>query len=89
MPPDGTIVRGLMIKFENRSNGRYYYLKQERDLLDDYLLVISRGSRGVHRIVRRGFSTREEIEREIAKLSKIRLRRGYSLVECDNASQRN
>ena len=70
-----------MVKFENVANGRYYYMNTERDLLNDHLLVISRGSRGIHRTVCRGFPTAEAAAKEIAKLSKVRLRRGYSLVE--------
>jgi hypothetical protein len=42
-----------MLKFENPTNGRYYYLYIERDLLNDMVLTIIRGgsrSRVVQRI---------------------------------------
>lgn len=78
-----------MIKFENRSNGRYYYLKTEKDMLDEYVLVVVRGGYR-HRVVRRvGFGSLDACQKEIERISRIRINRGYSLVEYNETSQRN
>lgn len=73
--------RGYMIKFENQSNGRYYYLSIEKDLFDDYVLCVLRGGRNHRRNVRQFINLDcKEIDKEIEKLSKRRLQRGYTLI---------
>lgn len=69
-----------MLKFENPSNGRYYYLETHRDLLNDLVLTITRG--GAHsRIVRHfGYNCETTLIREIERIKRIRLKRGYELV---------
>lgn len=69
-----------MIKFENKDNGRFYYLSLQKDILNDLVLTIIRG--GKHsRIVRNiGYSSLETITDEIHRLTKRRLKRGYTLV---------
>ncbi len=70
-----------MIKFENESNGRYYYIMIEKDLFDDHILCVLRGGRNHRRIVRQFVhADREEIYREIQRITKIRISRGYTLV---------
>lgn len=75
-----------MIKFENHSNGRYYYIYTERDLLGDDIVYVIRG--GLHR---RGILKRIVIQLDvqekssstdkiIAQITKTRLKRGYTLV---------
>jgi hypothetical protein len=70
-----------MIKFENKENGRYYYLSIERDLFDDYILCVLRGGRHHRRIVRQFVHVdNQAIQKEIQRLSRLRLQRGYTLV---------
>ena len=70
-----------MVKFENKSNGRYYYLVVETDLFGDNVLNITRGGAFFNRRNIRSVSgSMEEIQREITRLTKIRLQRGYTLV---------
>lgn len=58
-------------------------------MLDDYVLVVVRGGRN-SRVVRRvQCGAGDSIRAEIEKITKIRLRRGYSLVECSETSQRD
>lgn len=69
-----------MIKFENRNNGRYYYLIVEKDLFDVLVLTIIRGGLN-HRIVMHlGYGCRMAIGKEIERITKKRLQRGYVLV---------
>lgn len=69
-----------MIKFENKENGRFYYLTLQKDILNDIVLTIIRG--GNHISVRRTvrFNSLESITQEIQRLIKRRLARGYTLV---------
>lgn len=69
-----------MLKFENPNNGRYYYIFKERDLLNDLVLTVIRGGNNTH--VRRsiGFDCELAIHKEICRLSKKRIKRGYILV---------
>jgi len=70
-----------MIKFENKENGRYYYLMIERDLFDDFVLRIIRGGIYARRSICQYKALSEDaIEKEIQRLSRIRLQRGYTLV---------
>lgn len=69
-----------MIKFENESNGRFYYIEVKRDLLDDCVLYINYGGSNVtrHRAVFCGND--EELQQEIQRITKKRIKRGYSIV---------
>jgi hypothetical protein len=69
-----------MIKFENQQNGRYYYMTVQKDMLDEMVLVVIRG--GVRsRVIRRlRCGEGDTIRAEIEKITKKRLKRGYSLV---------
>lgn len=70
-----------MIRFENESNGRFYYMTIERDLFDDIVIRIVRGGRGVS-VCRLVYCGCEDIARdEIGRLSRIRQRNGYTLIE--------
>lgn len=70
-----------MLKFENNSNGRYYYLYVETDLFNSHVLVVMRGgaSRPV-RIVRVVAGTMDTVNRKIQEITKTRIRRGYTLL---------
>ncbi len=69
-----------MVKFENKSNGRFYYLLVHKDMLNEWVLTIIRG--GIHsRCVRHfGYHCRIRIEKEIQRISKKRLKNGYTLM---------
>lgn len=70
-----------MLKFENQSNGRYYYLYVETDLFGDTVLGVIRGGKRNNIKPLRLLSGKEEaIQREITRITKIRLSRGYTLV---------
>lgn len=69
-----------MIKFENRSNGRYYYLAVQRDMLNEHVLIIIRGGHHSNVVRRMGFNSALVLQDQIDRLSKRRLQRGYSLI---------
>lgn len=70
-----------MIKFENKENGRFYYLSVKKDLFDEWVLVIFRGGAN-SRVVRTfGFNCLYSIQNEINRIAKIRLKRGYTLID--------
>lgn len=70
-----------MIKFENKSNGRYFYLSISRDIFDDLVLTVIRGGRYAR--VQRAYSHGDlpTITRKITTITKQRLKRGYTLVD--------
>lgn len=69
-----------MIKFENKSNGRFYYIEVKKDLFDELVIHITRGGRNhsVNYLIYcdNPCSCRSQIDR----IKKIRLRRGYTLT---------
>ena len=69
-----------MIKFENKTNGRYYYLSVEKDLFNDVLVVVRGGINYSprRRVVCHGYN---EIYKHVERLCKIRLTRGYTLID--------
>ena len=69
-----------MIKFENASNGRFYYLYIERDLLNDRVLVCCRGGLNRSGIVRIICTDPAQIEKRISQITRVRLKRGYRIV---------
>lgn len=70
-----------MIKFENELNGRYYYLLMEKDFFNDFVLTIIRGGK-YSRVVRHyGYNCLSDIIREIKKITLIRIKRGYRVIE--------
>ncbi len=70
-----------MIKFENHLNGRYYYLYLHKDLFDDLVLTVVRGGK-FNRIVRNHyFRCKKRALQEIERISRIREKRGYRLVQ--------
>ncbi len=69
-----------MLKFENHINGRFYYLQIKRDMLNDLVINIIFGGRGVTRLRTIACDSRLILHKEIEKISKTRLRRGYVLV---------
>jgi hypothetical protein len=70
-----------MIKFENKSNGRYYYLIINKDMFNEIVLTIIRGG-NFNRVIRHyGFNCKTTILKEISRISKLRMKRGYILVD--------
>lgn len=69
-----------MIKFENEQNGRFYYLKEQKDITGELVLVCIRGGRNVSLTRTVGRGSPAVIQAEIARLTKRRIRRGYTLV---------
>lgn len=70
-----------MLKFENPSNGRYYYIQVGTDILNDMCVTIIRGGKN-YRVVRHfGFNSFDKIQSEINRLTKIRVRRGYKVID--------
>jgi predicted DNA-binding WGR domain protein len=69
-----------MIKFENKENGRFYYVSIENDLLHNSVLRITYGGKQVCRSRVIGFENNGYIQKEIVRISKKRIKRGYSLV---------
>lgn len=74
-----------MIKFENKNNGRYYYLYVQKDLLNDFSLIILRGGRFSSRVHHIGFSSFIGCERAISRITKRRIKRGYEIVSSQNS----
>ena len=70
-----------MIKFENKSNGRFYYLYISTDLFANPILSVTRGGKNisVYRVVATGCAI--EINNKILQITKKRLSRGYTLVQ--------
>lgn len=69
-----------MLRFENHTNGRYYYISVEKDLFNELAVVVLRGGRN-HRVIRTfGFCSREAIDAAIKRLCKRRIARGYILM---------
>lgn len=69
-----------MIKFENKQNGRYFYILIEKDLLNDLVLRIVYGSRHISRSRIVFCNSRMALDKQINRLSKRRIRHGYCLV---------
>lgn len=69
-----------MIKLENDTNGRYYYIKEMVDLLGDPILLIVRGGKGKCVIRTYGFTDDTERSKKIDGLIRRRIRNGYFLL---------
>lgn len=69
-----------MLKFENKTNGRFYYLSIERDLLNDLILRIVRGGHSVSLCRTVSHLDPETMLKKIQEIIKKRIRRGYTLV---------
>jgi len=70
----------MMIKFENKNNGRYFYLYIARDMFDDLVLTVIRGGRNARVLRNYRSGDLPVLEGEIARISKQRIKRGYTLV---------
>lgn len=70
-----------MLKFENHSNGRFYYLSLSRDLLQDHILSVIRGGPNKHVSAIIATGSAEALSQKIISITKRRLSRGYTLVK--------
>lgn len=69
-----------MLKFENATNGRFYYLYVDKDMLNDMVLRVIYGGRNISRTRTLLEGNRLAIQKELDRLSKRRIKRGYTLV---------
>lgn len=69
-----------MIKFENKTNARFYYLSVTCDLLGQTILSCTRGGKNVSVVNTVATGSREEIIKKILSLTRRRLSRGYTLI---------
>lgn len=69
-----------MIKFENKVNGRYFYLYIARDMFDDLVLTVIRGGANARVQYNYRHGSLPVLEGEVARISKQRIKRGYTLV---------
>lgn len=69
-----------MVKFENKINGRFYYLFVEKDSDNCFALRIFYGGKHVRRTRTALYEDSESFRKEIERITKRRLQRGYSLV---------
>jgi hypothetical protein len=69
-----------MLKFENQSNGRYYYMTVQKDMTGADVLVVVRGGRRVRVTRTYGFDSPQDRDKRIIQIMQRRIRNGYSLV---------
>ncbi len=69
-----------MLKFENKDNGRFYYIFVEQDAEGNSVIRIVRGGKHVRVVRSLLYGSRDAVNKELVRISKKRIRRGYSLV---------
>lgn len=69
-----------MIKFENPTNGRFYYLQRNRDMFGDIVLTVFRGGHRTRIVRHYGYGSESDFSMAVSRLTKIRLRHGYVQV---------
>ncbi len=69
-----------MIKFENKNNGRFYYVMVDSDLIHNSVLRVIYGGRHVSRHRTISCNDLSTMQKEIERITKKRLQRGYELV---------
>lgn len=70
-----------MLRFENKTNGRYFYVMRSEDILNNLVLTIIRGGRKARVVRHYGYDCRLKIDEEIKRLTKRRIKRGYVLLD--------
>ncbi len=70
-----------VIKFENKHNGRYYYLQTEKDLFGDWIIHIIRGGISSRRRRIIFCDSLMAVREKIRHIGQIRLKRGYTLIQ--------
>lgn len=69
-----------MVRFENKTNGRFYYIEITKDLVNEHILRVTYGGYRVTRYRNLYVGSRDAMELALAHLTKRRLRRGYDLL---------
>lgn len=69
-----------MIKFENPVTRRYFYINVHKDALGDMCIHIIRGGLYHVRHITLGYNCPDKINKEIERLTKRRIARGYVQV---------
>jgi hypothetical protein len=69
-----------MLRFENKENGRFYYVDTKLDLLGDLVLTVIRGGKNSMVLRHYGFNDSDVINKEIEKMKRLRIKHGYRLV---------
>ncbi len=69
-----------MIKFENKSNARFYYLSITCDMLNDNILSVTRGGKNITISNVVAIGSYESLLKKISQITRKRLSRGYTLV---------
>jgi hypothetical protein len=69
-----------MLKFENSSNGRFYYLTVQKDMTGADVLVVVRGGSSVRVTRTYGFDSPQARDQKFKEIVQRRIRNGYSLV---------
>lgn len=72
-----------MIRFENKENGRFYYMVVENDDSNRLILRIIRGGKRVRVVRSVSYDCSLDVRKEINRLSKRRIRHGYTLMQHD------
>ena len=70
----------MLIKFENKTNGRFYYVSVVRDLFADTVVVCRFGGRNSYRHRTYYQKNENKLKQFLSKLSLKRLSRGYEIV---------
>lgn len=70
-----------MLKFENKLNGRFYYIEIKKDLFGDLVINTIRGGRNIslQRII--FCDNAGSIRDKIREISQRRISRGYTLIQ--------
>jgi hypothetical protein len=71
---------GIMLKFENASNGRFYYMTVQKDMTGADVLVVVRGGRDMRVSRTYGFDSPQARDQKFKEIVQRRIRNGYSLV---------
>ena len=72
-----------MFRFENPTNGRWYYIIEQSDMFSEHCLVIYRGGTkfACHSVCRRhGYESAEARENALQRLILRRTSRGYIMM---------
>lgn len=67
----------MLLKFENPTNGRYFYMFAHSDEFGRSQLTIVRGGKHSRRVENKFYSDQAELQKEMKRRANKRLKRGY------------
>lgn len=70
-----------MIKFFNEINKRYYFISVQKDLFDDWVLLVYRGGGRNHLIRTYGYANRSLLDERLNEMINKRIKRGYKIIQ--------